>query len=362
MITARTSTMALADIRVGTRIRQAIPKLDDLASSIADIGLLNPITVHPDGRLIAGELRMMACKQLGWTEIPVRIVDLDDIVRGEIAENVHRTPFLPSEIDAIRITLEQTEKAHAKERMSEGGKGSESFATLPGKVTDKIGAYVGVSGRTVEKIAAVMDAARAEPEKYGKLAADMDRTGNVIQTVHRKFLDAWTGRLPVRFLIMSNELPRLADASGALASRFILLVMEHSFYGCEDPGLGGRLMPELPGVLNWALAGYRRLRGRGHFVQPVSARDALADLEALGSPVKAFVRDCCVIEPGRQCTPDVIYDAWKAWCAPQGRKEPGTLQNFGRDLRAVVPGVKMVQPRADGRRVRLYEGIGVDGY
>ena len=33
----------------------------------------------------------------------------------------------------------------------------------------------------------------------------------------------WTGRLPTRFLILSNELFRLADASGALASRFILL-------------------------------------------------------------------------------------------------------------------------------------------
>jgi putative DNA primase/helicase len=111
--------------------------------------------------------------------------------------------------------------------------------------------------------------------------------------------------------------------------------------------------------LNWALAGYRRLRERGYFLQPDSARDAIADLEALGSPVKVFVGECCIVEPGQQCTPDVLYDAWKAWCTRQGRKEPGTLQNFGRDLRAAVPGVRMVQPRTDGGRVRLYEGIGI---
>jgi hypothetical protein len=36
-----------------------------------------------------------------------------------------------------------------------------------------------VSGRTVEKIAAVVAAAEADPERFGKLAEDMDRTGRV---------------------------------------------------------------------------------------------------------------------------------------------------------------------------------------
>ena len=72
-------------------------------------------------------------------------------------------------------------------------------------------------------------------------------------TIDRKFLPAWTGRLGVRFLIMTNELPRLADASGALASRFIVLMMQNSFYGREDRGLKNRLLIELPGILNWAL-------------------------------------------------------------------------------------------------------------
>ena len=48
-----------------------------------------------------------------------------------------------------------------------------------GKTRDKIGALAGVSGRTVEKIAKVVEAAEAEPERYGKLLADMDRTGQV---------------------------------------------------------------------------------------------------------------------------------------------------------------------------------------
>jgi putative DNA primase/helicase len=93
-----------------------------------------------------------------------------------------------------------------------------------------------------------------------------------------------------RFIIISNELPRLADASGALASRFIVLVLINSFYGREDQTLTGRLLTELPGILNWSIAGWHRLIKRGHFLQPGSALDAVRQLEDLGSPIGAFLR------------------------------------------------------------------------
>ncbi|MER8783232.1 phage/plasmid primase, P4 family [Mesorhizobium sp. M1006] len=180
-------------------------------------------------------------------------------------------------------------------------------------------------------------------------------------TIDRKFLPAWTGRLPIRFVIMTNELPRLADASGALASRFVVLTMENSFFGREDRGLGNRLLGELPGILNWARAGYIRLRQRGYFLQPESARDAIDELEALGSPVAAFVKQRCTVAPGLQCLPERVFEEWKVWCEANGRKEAGTLQSFGRDLRAVVSGLKVSRPRVEGQQVRIYEGIDIAG-
>lgn len=180
-------------------------------------------------------------------------------------------------------------------------------------------------------------------------------------TIDRKHRDAWTGRLGVRFVIMSNELPRLSDASGALASRFLVLTMTNSFYGKEDRGLGNRLLSELPGILNWARAGYLRLRERGHFVPPASAREAVEELEALGSPISAFVKERCTVAPGLRCAVDDLFDAWKAWCEHNGRREAGTAQSFGRDLRAAVTGLKVSQPRVGGVQVRHYEGISLDG-
>ena len=176
-------------------------------------------------------------------------------------------------------------------------------------------------------------------------------------TIDRKYQRPWTGRLGTRFAIMANELPRIADASGALASRFILLVLQRSFYGIEDHELAVRLLKELPGILNWSIAGWHRLQKRGCFRQPASGTEAIRELDDLGSPVGAFVREYCEVGAGEADYYDQIYDEWKRDCAAQGRN-PGTIQSFGRALRAVVPALKLDRPRLEGgRRVRRCLGI-----
>jgi ParB family transcriptional regulator, chromosome partitioning protein len=68
------TTMSIADIKVGKRIRKDMGDLAGLAESIEDIGLLNPITVDENGRLLAGARRLAACKRLKWKTIPVNVV------------------------------------------------------------------------------------------------------------------------------------------------------------------------------------------------------------------------------------------------------------------------------------------------
>ncbi len=172
------TTILISEIKVGNRIRKDMGDLKTLANSIADIGLLHPIVITPDKRLIAGERRLAAFKHLGRTEIPATVVTLDKIVRGEYAENGHRKDFVPSEIDAIRRLVEPLEKAAAKERMSEGARVGK-VSTPSGKTRDKVGALAGISGRTVEKITAIVEAAEQDPERFEPLVADMDRTGRV---------------------------------------------------------------------------------------------------------------------------------------------------------------------------------------
>jgi len=186
-------------------------------------------------------------------------------------------------------------------------------------------------------------------------------TGEDGITIDRKYRDAWTGRLATRFLVLTNELPRLNDASGALASRFIVLVLTESFFGREDPGLTNRLLAELPGILNWAIEGWRRLRDRGHFVQPASAMEVVGELEDLGSPIGAFLRDRCDVGPGRSVEVTQLFLLWEEWCMEQRRQHSGDRQSFGRNLRAAFPGIVIKQRRTQHGMERYYEGIGLKG-
>ena len=98
--------------------KREVKYVDDLARSIAVLGLLNPITVvmqrqniggldsHDAPVLVAGQRRLKACKSLKWTEIPATIVELYDldVELAEIDENL------------IRKNLTALEKAEQLER------------------------------------------------------------------------------------------------------------------------------------------------------------------------------------------------------------------------------------------------------
>lgn len=182
-------------------------------------------------------------------------------------------------------------------------------------------------------------------------------SGEDALSIARKFLPDWTGKLNARFMLLTNELPRVDDASGALASRFVVLVLKQSWLGKEDHGLLERFVPELPGILNWALDGRDRLYARGRFTQPESSATVIREFEDLGSPIGAFLRDRCEVGPGHEVMAQRLFESWKAWCRDNGRDNPGTVQTFGRNLRAALPWMGQSFPRVVGKRVQYYEGL-----
>jgi putative DNA primase/helicase len=181
-------------------------------------------------------------------------------------------------------------------------------------------------------------------------------TGEDSLTIDRKNIVPITLRLPTRLMLLTNELPRLSDASGALSSRFIVLTLTTSFLGREDLSLEDRLKKELPSILLWSIAGRQRLHIRGKFAQPLSSQAVIDELEDLAAPISAFIRDCCEIKSGLTTPVSSLFNGWCSWCKSQGRDAPGNLQTFGRDLRAAFPHLKVVQHRGENR-YRSYEGI-----
>ncbi len=231
-------------------------------------------------------------------------------------------------------------------------------ANVAGPTLSSLSTQFGLAG-LVGKPCAIIADARLRSEDEVIVERLLSISGEDTLSVPRKYRDDWVGKLAVRFLLISNETPRLRDSSGALSSRFVLLHFRTSFLGRENENLTDELLVELPAILNWSLGGLERLRSRRRFVQPAAALEVLRELEDLGSPMNAFLRDHCEISP-YEIPIEALYAVWRSWCADQGIDKPGDVQAFGRDLRAVVPGLGTKQPSAGGgSRLRYYVGIGL---
>ena len=76
----------IKEIKINPGRREALPeRVAELAKSIAEIGLLNPVTLDRANTLIAGLHRLEAAKLLGWAEVDYTVSSLEGL-RAELAE------------------------------------------------------------------------------------------------------------------------------------------------------------------------------------------------------------------------------------------------------------------------------------
>lgn len=185
-------------------------------------------------------------------------------------------------------------------------------------------------------------------------------SGEDALSVNRKNRDAINVQLKTRVLLLSNELPRLYDTSGALASRFVLLCLTRSFLGQEDLQLDGKLAEELPGILRWAVEGLADLAEAGRFTVPASSAEAMAHLREVSSPHSVFLEECLETSDDIDAYADVddVYAAYKTWCDASGR-DPENKQLFGKQLHTLCPRIEIRQYRKPpmGKRTRRYIGL-----
>jgi N6-adenosine-specific RNA methylase IME4/ParB-like chromosome segregation protein Spo0J len=219
-------TMNSEQIQIGFRYRKDLGDLRSLAQSIDEVGLLHPVVVTPEGRLIAGQRRLEACTSLGWKDIPVTVVDLYQAVRGEAHENLVRKDLLPSEIVALKRAIEPLERREARER--QGTRADlchpATMAECQGDARDRIARYLGVGRTTIERAEAVVEAAEEEPEEYGYLVEQMDRCGKVAGAYRKlevlkqaKQLDAAPAELPTGpFQVIVADPPWRYESGGNL--------------------------------------------------------------------------------------------------------------------------------------------------
>lgn len=168
--------------------------------------------------------------------------------------------------------------------------------------------------------------------------------------VARKFKDAVSVPLGIKATFAANPEPNLTDESGALLNRLLLLKMTRSFAGKEDFGLAKRLHQELPGILNWAIAGYHDLESSGDFIkaQPENKREVMS----IVAPVQDWAKDSLVEDSNSFEDLGVLHEAFQEWTGVRSSRH-----EFTKKLREAMPKNTMQRIRVEGRRVRVMQNV-----
>lgn len=185
-----TDLARIDSIAVGQRHRKDLGNIERLAENVDELGLLQPILITPDCKLVDGQRRIEACKLLGWVDVPVHTVPLSpvEMLRAEHDANEIRKAFTPSELVAIGRAIETEVAKQAKERQEAtqakpGERVGGETVTPPtgekGKTREIVGRAVGVSGPTYQRAKAVVVAAEEDPNTFGDLVEKMDKTRNI---------------------------------------------------------------------------------------------------------------------------------------------------------------------------------------
>jgi putative DNA primase/helicase len=231
---------------------------------------------------------------------------------------------------------------------------------VAGPTLNSLSGEFGLAPLIGKPLAVISDARFAARDASVVVERLLSISGEDTLTVNRKYRDQWTGKLPTRLHVISNELPKLGDASTAIVGRMVLLLLSKTWLGNEDYDLEPALHAELSGILNWSLTGLHRLTviNENRFTRLPSADEAITAMRDLASPVAAFVREQCVIGPDYRIRRDNLYAAYKQWADDNGHSKK-SKETFGRDLRAALPSISQERPRDQPLRHRVYVGIDI---
>lgn len=189
----------IGDIRIGERDRSEIGDVDDLAASIKAVGLLHPIVITEARDLVAGERRLAAVRQLGWSEVEVTIVTwftVEKALQAEADENLCRKPLTPYEASRMRerrikaLNSAAVLRKPGRPPKAEEGNSSnlDEFPRPPSEgAARKVGAQTtGYSGSTLDKVDKIRDVAERGVVKQGKAEISIPEP---VREVARKALE-----------------------------------------------------------------------------------------------------------------------------------------------------------------------------
>ena len=212
----------------------------------------------------------------------------------------------------------------------------------------------------IDKQVALVGDARLDGSSHKVVAQLLSWSGEDPVTINRKGEKKWHGQLGVRVLIQTNSTLHFSDPSGTIATRFVPVLFHESFEGRENENLTDELLIELPGILNWAIEGWRRLRAKGKFILPPTSLEALERMKKKAAPMLNFVEEECEIGSELSWPRNLCYAHYVACCEASNNK-PLSRPKFVEAMEDLNLGIKCRRLQAapgETKRPYVFVGIG----
>lgn len=155
-----------------------------------------------------------------------------------------------------------------------------------------------------------------------KNAGDYEREFKIItsgETVscNQKHVPTFEFLPKCKIVLAANIFPKITDHSSAFYQRLILIPCDRRFSEEEkNRNLHNQLREELPGIFNWMMEGFIRLKKRGRFEEHRFMREAVEELEDENNPVNVFFKDFIATDVSSESYIEKgdLYAKYSKWC------------------------------------------------
>ena len=179
----------------------------------------------------------------------------------------------------------------------------------------------------------------------------------------RKHKPTFSAVPTARLVLATNNRPRFSDRSAGVWRRMILMPFRVTI-AADDPGrVFGMDKPawwvasgELPGILNWALAGLERLRRQDRFSTSQVCEQALAEYRTENNPARLYLTETCQEAPLGRVDSGELYAAYRRWCEVNNFT-PLASTTFGKEVKRVFPKSRPGKSGPKGGQRPCYRGI-----
>ena len=128
-------------------------------------------------------------------------------------------------------------------------------------------------------------------------------------------------------LILSNHWPQTADLTYGLTRRAVVIPFTRTFEESErDLGLALRVLrKERSGVLNRCIAGWDRLRARGHFTKPSPCVEAMREWMGQRNALSAYIAERVEVtgDPEDRVWAEDLWNDYRRWVELEGAGRGG---------------------------------------